>query len=143
MSYSSWFRQHGEKHARIMEKLSSCSDDEIIAYFRFENMVEHEPDFCPLYRERKKCHEMENLNCYLCACPYFRFNDAGFKEVKGKKLQSYCSIEAKGGTLFEGEEAWHQDCSGCTIPHHEHYIKKHFQRDWFKIMQDVVPAGQS
>ncbi len=143
MSYGNWFRQHGEKHAGIIAKLGTCTDDEIIAYFRFENMVKHEPDFCPLYKENKKCHEMENLNCYLCACPHFRFNDAGFKEVKGKSLKSYCSIDSKDGSMFEGEDAWHQDCSGCTIPHRESYIKKHFRKDWFQIMKDVAPVDQS
>jgi len=52
LSYSSWVKSHGEKHNRIMEKLKDLSDDEVIEYFRFENMVEKEPDFCPLYKKR-------------------------------------------------------------------------------------------
>jgi len=50
LSYSSWVKSHGEKHKKIMEKLKDLSDDEVIEYFRFENMVEKEPDFCPLYK---------------------------------------------------------------------------------------------
>ena len=126
-----------------MEKLSAFTDDEVIVYFRFENMVKQEPDFCPLYKENRQCHEMGTLNCYLCACPYFRFDDNGFRELKGKNLQSYCSINAKNGNVFEGEDTLHQDCSGCTLPHSEHYIKKHFDRDWFKIMKEVPAIGQS
>jgi len=45
MDYLSWFQAHGEKHKTIMDKLSKLSDKEIIAYFRFDNMVEKEPDF--------------------------------------------------------------------------------------------------
>ena len=143
MGYSEWFEAHGQKHAAIMAKLTHLSDEEIIAYFRFENMVEKEPDFCPLYKENKKCHDMQELNCYLCACPNFRFDDKGFKEVNGKSLKSYCAIDSKDGAVFEGEDALHQNCSSCTVPHHEAYIQKVFQRDWFEIMKEVAPDDQS
>jgi len=97
LSYSSWVKSHGEKHNRIMEKLKDLSDDEVIEYFRFENMVEKEPDFCPLYKKSKKCHDIENLNCYLCACPNFRFSDSGFREVDGRTLYSICSVDSEDG----------------------------------------------
>lgn len=137
MNYITWFEAHGNKHQKIMEKLKSLSEEEVIQYFRFENMVQHEPDFCYLYAKNKKCHEMEVLNCYLCACPYFRFDDDGFSEDAGKVLYSTCSIEAKEGTQFISDTAIHQDCSRCTIPHHEAYIRKKFSRDWFEIMRNV------
>ncbi len=143
MSYRDWFEAHGEKHAAIMKKLTHFSDDEVIAYFRFENMRNKEPDFCPLYAENKKCHDMEELNCYLCACPNFRFNDEGFREVEGRSLKSYCAIDSKEGDVFKTDDAIHQNCSGCTVPHHEAYIKKHFKREWFEIMKKVAPEDQS
>ncbi len=143
MNYKDWFEAHGRKHAAIMQKLTHLSDDEVIAYFRFENMRINEPDFCPLYAENKKCHDMEDLNCYLCACPNFRFDDAGFKVLEGRSLKSYCAIDSKDGDVFKGNDAIHQNCSGCTIPHHEAYIKKHFKRDWFEIMKEVTPEDQS
>ncbi len=31
----------------------------------------------------------------------------------------------------------HHDCSNCTIPHKEKFIKKNFSKDWFEIMKDV------
>ncbi|MCF6205586.1 MAG: hypothetical protein L3J47_01645 [Sulfurovum sp.] len=143
MSYSEWFKTHGKKHAAVMEKLTHLSDEEVIRYFRFENMVQHEPDFCPLYAKHQKCHDMEDLNCYLCACPNFRFDDAGFKEIECKRLMSYCAINSKDGAVFEGEDALHQNCTGCTVPHHEAYIKSVFDRDWFKIMRKVPSKDQS
>lgn len=124
-----------------MEKLTHMSDEEVIAYFRFENMVIHEPDFCPLYKENRKCHETDLLNCYLCACPNFRFDDSGFREREGKTLYSYCSIDSEDGSVFESKEALHQNCSACTVPHHEAYIRKHFKRDWFAIMKRVPPKS--
>ncbi len=137
MSYEKWFQSHGKKHKEIMQKLTKLSDNEIIAYFRFENMVQKEPDFCPLYKENKKCHDMEVLNCYLCACPNFRFDDEGISKKEDKTIYSICSIDSKDGDIFQTEEAIHQDCSGCLVPHRETYIKKHFSRNWFEIMKKV------
>jgi len=137
VSYEKWFQSHGKKHKEIMQKLTKLSDNEIIAYFRFENMVQKEPDFCPLYKENKKCHDMEVLNCYLCACPNFRFDDEGISKKEDKTIYSICSIDSKDGDIFQTEEAIHQDCSGCLVPHRETYIKKHFSRNWFEIMKKV------
>ncbi|PTB83899.1 hypothetical protein C9926_00480 [Sulfurovum lithotrophicum] len=139
MSYSSWFQAHGEKHKAIMDKLTNLSDEEVIAYFRFENMVEKEPDFCPLYKENKKCHDMKELNCYLCACPNFRFDDKGFKKVENKTLYSTCNIDSKDGSQYISDDAIHQNCAGCGVPHHEAYIQKVFSRDWFEVMKEVLP----
>lgn len=139
MSYKSWFDTHAKKHKAIVDKLAHLSDDEVIAYFDFANMVQKEPDFCPLYKENKKCHEMKELNCYLCACPNFRFDDESNTKQEGKKLFSICSINSKDGAQYIGAEAIHQNCSGCLVPHHKIYIKKNFSRDWLKIMQDVPP----
>jgi hypothetical protein len=139
MGYKTWFESHGKKHAEIMKKLTHLSDAEVIEYFLFENMIEKEPHFCPLYKEHKKCHDLEKLNCYLCACPNFRFDDEGFKELKGKSLKSYCHIDSKDGAIFEGEDAIHQNCAACAVPHQQAYIEKHFNRDWFESMKDVAP----
>lgn len=137
MSYENWFQSHGEKHKQIIEKLHHLSDDELIHYFRFDNMVKHEPDFCLLYQENKKCHENEALNCYFCACPNFRFKDEGFEQQERRTLFSYCGIESKEGGQFLLEDAIHQDCTGCFVPHSEIYIKKHFTRNWFEAMNKV------
>lgn len=137
MTYSDWFYAHGKKHKAIMEKLSHLSMEEVIAYFRFDNMVEKEPDFCPLYKENKKCHDITGLNCYLCACPNFRFKDKGFHAREGKTLYSACSINSKEGGQFITEDAIHQDCSKCSVPHYESYITRVFDRDWFEMMENV------
>ena len=137
MSYSSWFQTHGAKHRAILATLTHLTPQEIVAYFRFEHMQTAHPDFCPLYAQNKKCHAMENLNCYLCACPNFRFDDAGFETIGTKELMSYCSVNSPDGARFEGKSKIHQNCSGCTIPHHEAFILQHFSRDWFEMMAEV------
>jgi len=137
MSYKSWFEKHGKKHKEIIKKLSHLSDEEIIEYFKFENMVKNEPDFCPLYAKNKKCHDIEELNCYLCACPNFRFDDNGLGSVGEKIVYSKCSIDSKDGERFESKDAIHQNCSNCLVPHYRGYIEKNFSRDWFEIMNEV------
>ena len=135
MSYKHWFDTHASKHRVIMDKLTHLSDAEVIKYFRFENMVEKESDFCPLYAQQKKCHDTEELNCYLCACPNFRFNDAGFALEEGKTLFSTCSIDSPDGDRFITDTAIHQNCAGCLVPHNELYIRKIFDCDWGTIMK--------
>lgn len=133
MTYQQWFDEHARKHTAIMAKLTHLSDTEVIEYFRFENMVKKEPDFCLLYAENKKCHEIAHLNCYLCACPYFRFNDKGFARKEGKNLFSTCSLGH--GDQFISNTAIHHDCTRCEIPHAENLIRRLFDRRWRAIME--------
>jgi Zn-finger protein len=136
MTYLEWFDAHAQRHGAVMEKLRSRGMDKtaIIVYFDFENMVEAEPDFCPLYAEKKKCHDMEKLNCYLCACPNFRFNDKGIDVKEGNTVFSTCAIASKDGKAALFGSAIHQDCSQCTVPHHRDYVEKVFDTVWERIM---------
>ena len=138
MTYMEWFESHAKKHEEIMKTLTHLSDDEVIDYFIYENMQEKHPDFCPLYADNTKCHDMEALNCYFCACNHFRFSDDGLREEGNKTVYSSCSIDAKEGKRFESEGAIHQDCSDCLIPHKKAVIKKYFSRDWRKVMEQTV-----
>ena len=136
MGYSQWFENHAKKHKKIVDKLlsSSKSKDEIIEYFCYENMAKEEIDFCPLYKDGTKCHEMKELNCYLCACPNFRFDDEGIDEYNGHKILSKCEIN-NGSTIAHSGKI-HHDCSSCIVPHHKSFIKKVFDVDWKKIMSE-------
>jgi len=138
LGYNEWVQKHAKKHKNIVEKLTEqgYSKEEIIDYFDFENMKKKELDFCPLYAKNKKCHDIESLNCYLCSCPNFRFNDEGIKKVNKKTQYSYCNIDSKDAKQGIYGEKIHQDCSGCTVPHHKAYIEKHFDLDWAKIMKE-------
>ena len=138
MTYTEWFDIHAAKHAKIMQTLTHLNDEEVIDYFIYENMQEKHPDFCPLYADNTKCHELEVLNCYFCACNHFRFSDKGLKVEDSKTIYSLCSIDAKEGSVFESDNAVHQDCSDCLIPHRRAAIKKYFSRDWRAIMEKTV-----
>jgi len=130
MNYKEWFDSHAKKHKTIVDKLllKNYSQEQIIEYFKWENLKESDRDFCPLFKDDKKCHDMENLNCYLCACSNFRFDDNSLVQ------KSSCSINSKNGKLLEFDGVIHQDCSSCILPHKERFIKKYFDTDWMKIM---------
>lgn len=138
MSYKSWFDEHAAQHKKIVAKLVACGNDkeQIIEYFDFDNMVKNEPGFCPLYADNKKCHDMESLNCYLCACPNFRFDDKGIKKVGENTQYSFCDIESKDGRQGVYGDKIHQDCSKCGVPHHKAYVKKNFDLDWKIAMKN-------
>ena len=137
MSYTKWFDAHALKHKKIVDKLVELNylKEEIIEYFDFDNMVKEEIDFCPLYKDNKKCHDMNELNCYLCACPNFRFNDDGLDVYNELKILSKCDID--NGEKFSGKGVIHQDCSKCTVPHYKSYIVKNYSLDWKEIMKNV------
>lgn len=136
MSYEAWFGEHAKKHEAIVEKLKAqdFGQDEIIRYFEYENMAKLETWFCPLYADGIKCHEMKNLNCYLCGCPNFRFCDDGLGEYNSKSIKSRCTIHSGKQTAY-GDEI-HQDCSSCTVAHHEPFVKKNFKESWEEIMRE-------
>ncbi len=137
MGYSNWVSKHATKHKQIVQKLlaQNYTKEMIIEYFDFENMKAKESDFCPLYAKNKKCHEIESLNCYLCSCPNFRFNDDGIKNIEAKTQYSFCAIDSKDGKQGIYGEKIHQDCSRCSVPHHKEYVEKHFDLDWMKTMK--------
>ena len=138
MTYQEWFDDFAQKHKRVVDKLLNrgLNKEQIIDYFDFDNMVQKEPNFCPLYAQNKKCHQMKSLNCYLCACPNFRFNDRGFQKVEERTKYSFCDIDSKDGRVGVYGDAIHQDCSGCVVPHYTEYIEKRFGLDWKKMMSE-------
>jgi len=136
MTYREWYEEHAQKHSAIMKKLEGLDKEEVVEYFMFDNMVKKEPDFCRLYAQNRKCHDMEELNCYLCGCPNFRFYQSPRQE-EHLQIHSVCSIDSKDGKRFYAETKVHQDCSGCTIPHTKAYVLRHFDRKWTNMMQKV------
>lgn len=119
MTYEEWSSSNEFKKEEILAKLKGKSVDTIEKYFLFDNMVKVEPNFCGLYKDNKKCHEVEYLNCFNCACPYFKYTDdsKGLLTIDDMVVMSTCSINAKEGSYFISNNIAHQDCSNCTIPH--------------------------
>jgi hypothetical protein len=143
LTYAEWYHNHARKHTEIVSELRHLTDDELIDYFDFDNMKVKHPDFCPLYPKDQKCHDMERLNCYLCACMHFRFNDDGIKAINDKTLYSYCGIDSKNRGIYEDSKSIHNDCSNCKVPHKKHVIEKYFSRNWKEMMKncDLAPEA--
>lgn len=122
MTYSNWLEEFKIKRQNIEVKLISLnlSKEQVISYFNYDNMVKQEPNFCLLYHDGKKCHNTENLNCYLCACPFFQFF-----EVPKSNIHSVCSIKSKFKEDFEYLGVTHCDCSNCLVPHKTGTINKY------------------
>jgi hypothetical protein len=136
MKYIDWFKKHAIKHEKIMQKLHAqgLSDAQILDYFEYENISQKEVDFCPLYKEQKKCHDMQYLNCFLCACPHFRFDDEAL-HVKGNiVVKSMCAIDSKFKESFVVNNELHLDCSKCKIPHTKAFVKKQIEKSWVENM---------
>jgi len=140
MTYTDWFQKHSEKHTEIVKKLFNArkTKEEVIQYFNWSNMKEAEPSFCGLYKDNKKCHPVDGLNCFFCGCPYYRFKDTGIEQREDKIIYSVCSIDSKFSTYFEYEGALHLDCSDCKIPHTKQFALKHFDWDWENPMKNCI-----
>jgi len=92
----------------------------IIDEFDFEKQKGKNSDKCPCYSEGK-CHDVENLNCFLCYCP----------EYDNSKIEGGCKINSEKGKWFFDEKfpagkIW--DCSSCDYPHKEEIVKKYLKK---------------
>jgi Zn-finger protein len=119
MNFKEWYENHREKQKTIVQKLAHLSDEELMEYFEYENMRVKERDFCPLYSQEKKCHDIEKLNCFFCACPEFNFVN---------EKESFCSIGSRFGKKIEFNGGFLQDCSKCFIAHKRGFIRRYIKK---------------
>lgn len=94
------------KRDKIVEKEELVASD-ILRYFKYENLVEKEPKFCPLFKNKEKCHDGKNIFCWNCYCDKYDLgsNDDG--------LIGKCKAKSKKAKYTNGI----LDCSDCTYPH--------------------------
>lgn len=137
MGYKSWFDAHAKKHEALVATLKAqgIGDEALVAYFVFENMCKHAPDFCPLYASGKKCHDKGYLNCFLCACPHFRFQDTGLHvKEDGTVMKSTCAIRSRFAKKFVHGGVEHLDCSDCVLPHTKAFVRSCVDKPWRETM---------
>ena len=89
----------------------------VIEEFDFENQKEKNPDRCPCYKN-KKCHEVEELNCFLCYCP----------EYDNSLEEGGCKISSQKGKWFVKGDKKIWDCSDCEHPHKKEIVEKYLRR---------------
>lgn len=112
-----WEENHKKEILKELEQasieLTIQNIPKIINETSFETRSEKYPKKCPYYQKNplKSCHpEVEDLNCFLCACPNYT----------SKSEQGGCRINSKQGkwtyhpNLPKGR-VW--DCSDCNKYH--------------------------
>lgn len=98
--------------------------EKTLSEYRYDNRKKSHPAECPLYSMDVKCHNLENLNCYLCYCPFY---DAKKQEGGCLKDNPYSK-----GKWFEHPnlpkgQIW--DCSDCNYPHIEKNIREYMLKE--------------
>lgn len=79
----------------------------IINQWDFDEQKKSNPNGCVCYSQDKKCHDLEELNCFFCYCPNY---DTSVKEGK-------CKINSPKGKYIDNHKGKILDCSDCDIPH--------------------------
>ena len=115
MNYlQAWEKSHYRKIAQELTKteipITKGHIDEIIEHTSFRKRSQRDKSECPYYEKEEPCHETEDLNCLLCACPNY--------ESEGEK--GGCKINSPKGKIHKHQnlpqgEVW--DCNGCSINH--------------------------
>lgn len=132
LTYFDWMHAHSLKHTQVIEKLFNKGyiKNQIVNYFDYDNLSKKEPNFCPLFKQNKKCHEIEKLNCFFCGCPHFRF----YENPKDNKY-SFCAINSSYGVQKCYKNQYHQDCSNCYTPHKSKYVLQNYTHNWYELMK--------
>lgn len=102
-----------------LEKYIEKRIDIILREFNYEKRKLEHPEECPGYISNP-CHEIKELNCFFCYCPYYdNKNSEGGCKINNPMGKGYW-FERKGHK--ESEKIW--DCSFCTYPHEEKNIRE-------------------
>ena len=122
-----WEQEHRKK---ILEELRQAGIDfceenipRIIEETSFRVRSKKHPNECPYYLKTppSPCHNIKDLNCFLCACP----------EYISERLSGGCRLNSRLGkftyhqNLPEGK-VW--DCSECKNNHSPASIKRYLTK---------------
>ncbi len=109
-------------------KFSLKNLDEIVNATSFDFRRNYFQKACPYYSMYPitKCHDLDDLNCFLCACPNYASD----------KLEGGCNINGAGGKVTYHEnlpvgEVW--DCSDCSINHHRENVKSYIRTNFSSL----------
>ena len=118
-----WQKEFDKKRRDLIKKYNLKTVKDVIEFFRYSNLRNREPDFCPLFKEGAKCHDLldNELICFFCACPYFDYS----LWDEENKIYGRCIINSKYG--FRNEYGY-WDCSKCLLPHREKFVKFYLKK---------------
>jgi len=98
-----------EKYIEFRKKIDSINKP--FDYFFYTSFSETNPNFCPLFKINKVCHNIDaqEFNCMGCYCQHY---DIEFIDCTNG-LIGRCKIDSQDGKY--SDDVW--DCSNCIIPH--------------------------
>jgi len=100
--------------------------DEIVEHLSCDIRKLEYPGRCPYYASGKGCHDLEDLNCFLCACPNY----------ESERLEGGCKINSEGGKWHYHENlplgrVW--DCSDCEINHTSGEVREYIEKNFDEL----------
>jgi Zn-finger protein len=82
--------------------------EDILGDHDFKKRKKSNPESCICYQQDKKCHNIEELNCFFCYCPEYNRSVEGGSCKRESPNAKYINNKDGGKIL---------DCSGCDFPH--------------------------
>ena len=98
---------------KLAKELIKQRIDILIDEFDFEKRRSSNSEECICYQQNKKCHDLENLNCLFCYCPFY---DLSAKE-------GGCKMNSSKGKYVGNCQGKIWDCSDCDFPHKKENVK--------------------
>lgn len=102
----------------LVKRAIEARIDLVIRDFNYEIRKEQHPEECPC-NSSGKCHNISDLNCFFCYCPWYNNSipEGGCKI--GNPLQTGRWFYRPGHQV--SDRIW--DCSDCVYPHKEEVIR--------------------
>ncbi len=95
--------------------------------WNFEKRKVKHSDECVCYQQDKKCHDIEDLNCFFCYCPNY---DMSAEEGK-------CRINSPKAKYIDTPKGKILDCSDCGFPHKKENAKR-FLRRIYRLNNNII-----
>lgn len=97
--------------------------NKLIEEWDFERRKESNSEECICYKQDKKCHNIEDLNCLFCFCPYYNTQLA-----EGK-----CNITSPMARYIDNHDGKILDCGDCDLMHRKENIKRYLINRLYNI----------
>jgi len=107
----------------LTEKCIKLRAEIIVNEFDYEKRRKEHPHECPC-NSSEPCHNLEELNCFLCFCPWY----------ESEKPEGGCKVGNPLGRGHYFERGGHStsdriwDCSDCTYPHKKETVRQYLIR---------------
>ncbi len=103
----------------LLKKVIESRIDLIVIDFNYEKRKKEYPYECPC-NSSGKCHEIEDLNCFFCYCPWYNNQSPEGGCKIDNPLGKGKWFERKGHSI--SDRIW--DCSDCIYPHQEKTVRE-------------------